>query len=198
MKKLYSYKKKLLYTTIAMSALLLESCGQNRQNSICGISATALDTLTGRPHCGGIHTRIHSGKGSLLGIVSVSNDHAHLRISFIMEKGWALNESNLYVGLLSDFPAYQTGEQKTDLFRYKVNHKTAVNDYTYHIPLKDIKEQQGCIAISAYSIATFYDASDKILVKEEGRCDGKNLANSGAFPTYIKYCICSQPSTSGN
>jgi hypothetical protein len=115
-----------------------------------------------------------------------------------MKKGWALNESNVYVGLLSDFPAYQTYEPKTDLFRYKISHKTAVNDYTYHIPLEDIKEQQGCIAVSVYSMATFYDTDDKILVKEEGRCDGKNLASSGAFPTYIKYCICSLPSTSSH
>lgn len=184
---------KLYYckTTILLTALVLCACGQNERKRT--FDTISIDTLTGRPHCSGIHTPILSDAGALLGSLSVSNDQTHLYVSFSMQKGWSLSESNLYVGLLSDFPSHQNSEQKTDLFRHKIIHNDAVDNYTYSIPLTDLKAL-GCVAVSTYSVATFYDVDDKILIKKEGKCNGANLAGSGAFPTYIKYCICNSPS----
>lgn len=193
MKKLYDGKAKTLLTAMVLGTPLLSGCEQHPKNKT--FNTMSIDTLTGRPHCSGVHNQIHSDAGSLLGTVSISNDQAYLYVYFSMQKGWSLSESNLYVGLLSDFPAYQYSEQKTDLFRHKIIHHNAVDDYTYSIPLKDLKGL-GCIAVSTYSVATFYDINDKILVKKEGRCKGVNLVGSGTFPTYIKYCICNTPSLS--
>lgn len=82
---------------------------------------------------------LYAGQNTPVGKVQVWNDNDHLYVKYlIIEHGWSMTESHLFVGPLNMLPKNFAGQPIVGHFPFDEDHMPAVTTYTYKIDKDDI------------------------------------------------------------
>lgn len=112
-----------------------------------------------------------------IGNIIVGNDTENLYVTYQTKDGWEMKETHLYVGEFA--PAKSAPGQ----FPYKTNHKPAVTEFTYVIPLETLP---ACMIIAAHA-ATQKVVGGEVVDEQTGWGQGEQI-KKGNWAMMFKYC----------
>ncbi|CAL2093088.1 conserved hypothetical protein [Tenacibaculum sp. 190524A05c] len=125
------------------------------------------------------------GRSYKAGTVTVSVEGKNMLVTYKTNRCWNLWKTNLFIGEKDSIPLYY-GYPNYTKFPYRESHRTSrINEYTYSIPLADLKGVK-CITIAAHAKLSIYYRGWCWVYSAWG--DGNKFEGTRCPATYFSLC----------